>query len=570
VAVVLAAGAYLNALHNPFVYDDLRLIVTNQSLRHLTDLHAIVLHEVTRPVVNLTYALDYAMWGGSPFGYHVTSLLLHLVNIALVYLLTWRLTDDRARRAPAAVDQPTPGVVAFVAALLFAVHPMMTEAVGYIAGRAEVLCATFFLLAVLAMRRWMMGGRAGWLVVSIASWLLALASKEIAVMFPFVILAYDRLVCPGSREDRRWRVTHLHVPVLVVGVIAVVARLVVFLAQAKNAGGVRFVWPYILAEIDVMRRYLLLLLMVEPGGQTVFHAVPVVGRVFTLSAIMAIGTLACLVWLVVVLHRARRSAASVGLVWFLLLLVPSAALVVFDRGEPMAEHRVYLASVGLFVALATGVGWLSVRFGAQRPVWRWAFRVTVVLGALSLTGHTVIRNAVWSTPVSLWADAVDKAPDHWYPALLLGESLHNAGRHDQAVAEFRRSIQLRPGEAGTYGKAGICLVELGRLRDAQAMFESMRKIDPWAPEGTNGLGTVALARNQLDLARQDFFETLQNNPLDVTARLGLVAVEERSGHPAEARTRCQEIQQLAPDTPESDDCLRLRRTRAAAPGSGGR
>jgi tetratricopeptide (TPR) repeat protein len=191
----------------------------------------------------------------------------------------------------------------------------------------------------------------------------------------------------------------------------------------------------------------------------------------------------------------------------------------------------------------------------------------VFFGVLSMMGHTVIRNAVWSSPVSLWAEAVDKAPEHWYPALLLGESLHDAGQHEQAVAEFKRSIELRPSEAGTYGKAGICLVEMGKLDDAQAMFDSLIRIDPWRAEGTNGLGTVALAKGELDLARQDFQLTLQNNPLNVPARVGLAAVEEKAGHPAAALALCEEIQGLAPDTSGNDACLS--RTRAAIKSGGG-
>src|SRR5579863_5142767 len=288
VAVLLAAVVYLNALHNPFVYDDQRLIVSNQSLQHLTDLRAIVLHEVTRPLVNFSYAVDFTIWGRTPFGFHLTNVLRHLLNVVLVYLLAWRVTDDRTRRGPAVVDQPRPGVVAFSTAVLFATHPMMTEAVGYVAGRAEIICATFFITAVLAMRWWMIGGRVGWLVVSIVAWLLALASKEIAVMFPFVILAYDRLVCPGSLKDRRWRLLHLHLPIYAFAVIAAFVRLVVF-AQVENATGVRIIWPYALAEIDVMRRYLMLLLMFNPNGQAVFHAVPIVGNVLTMSGLLAIG-----------------------------------------------------------------------------------------------------------------------------------------------------------------------------------------------------------------------------------------------------------------------------------------
>jgi tetratricopeptide (TPR) repeat protein len=268
-------------------------------------------------------------------------------------------------------------------------------------------------------------------------------------------------------------------------------------------------------------------------------------------------------------HRIRRPAAALGLLWFLLLLVPSAALVVFNRGEPMAEHRVYLASVGLFLAISVAVGWLSVRFSRSRPVLQWTFRLTIAAGVLSLAGHTVIRNAVWSSPVALWGDAAYKAPDHWYPALLLGESLHDAGQHQQAVAQFTKSIQLRPFEAPTYGKAGICLVETGRLDEAEAMFAKMRVLSPLAPEATNGLATVALQRGQLDDARRKFLETLQNNPRNVPARVGLATIAERTGHPAEALARCQEIQQLAPDTTGSADCISRNQARLAA-GTGGR
>jgi hypothetical protein len=567
-AALLACVVYRNALHNPFVYDDNRLIVANTSIEHLSDLRDIVLHEVTRPVVNLSYAIDYHFWKRDPFGYHLTNLALHLINIALVYLVAWVAVEGRQRRGPAATNPLKPGVVAFTTALIFAIHPMMTEAVGYVAGRSELLCGTFFLVAVLAMQRRLVGGGAGWLVTAVVAWLLAIGSKEIAVMFPLVMLAWDWLVCPGTELDRRRRLIHVHLPFYVVGVVAVIVRLVVF-AGVEHNDGVTIVWPYILAEVDVIRRYLLLLLMAEPGGQTIFHGVPFVGRVFTLAGAIAIGTLAFLIWFIVRMRRVQR-VASFGLLWFLLLVIPSSALVVFNHGEPMAEHRVYLASVGIFLALGIVIEWLNMRFRPSRPIPHSLFRITATVGVLSLAAHTVVRSAVWSSPVSLWSEAVDKAPDHWYPLKLLGESLHDAGMHDQAAATFARSIELRPGEADIYGKEGICLVELGRLDEAQAVFEKLRAMDPSLPEGTNGLGTVALSRKQYDLARQRYEQTLVNNPLNVPARAGLAEVEERTGHPAAALARCEEIRNLAPGTPGNDDCIRRNRERAAASGSSGR
>src|SRR5262245_24959313 len=93
----LAGAVYINALHNPFVYDDYRTILENGSIRALTDWRSIVLHEVTRPVANLSYAIDYAIWGPAPFGFHVTSVMLHVLNVLLLFAIAQRLIEDRYR-----------------------------------------------------------------------------------------------------------------------------------------------------------------------------------------------------------------------------------------------------------------------------------------------------------------------------------------------------------------------------------------------------------------------------------------------------------------------------------------
>src|SRR6266852_6324738 len=127
-AAALVAGlVYVNALRNPFVYDDYHTVVENRSIEHVSDLRAIVLHDVTRPLVNISYAIDRALRGATPIGFHVTNVLLHMLNVMLLFTLSRRLTDDRDRGV----------LVAFAAAVLFATHPMMTEAVGYITGRSS-------------------------------------------------------------------------------------------------------------------------------------------------------------------------------------------------------------------------------------------------------------------------------------------------------------------------------------------------------------------------------------------------------------------------------------------------
>jgi hypothetical protein len=470
-AVVLAGLVYLNALHNPFVYDDYHTIVTNTSIRPMINLRAIVLHDVTRPLVNASYAIDRAIWGGQPFGFHVTSVLLHMLNVGLLFALARRLTGSLA---------------AFAAAVLLAVHPMMTEAVGYVSGRSEVLCATFFLLALMAGIRWMRGGGTRWAGLTIAFWAAALATKELGAMFPFVLLACDLLVLRPAPAERRRRVLAVHLPLISTAVVAGLVR-VAILTRIESPGQAGIHWTYALIAADVVRRYVGL--MINPMGQAIFHEVARIDGLFqwrALVALVALGAIAALAWTL----RRPAGVASFGLVWFLLLLVPSAALTVLDQGEAMAEHRVYVAACGLFLAagdaLARLDGWAVQTGGWMRRL----VPATLTIVILSLGADTLARNAVWRSPVTLWRESVDLAPDHYRPRLLLGEALQDAGRRDEAVDEYRTAIRLRPAEVTGYLKLGALLAVMGRFPEAREQLIAVTSLDPGNAQARQALAIL--------------------------------------------------------------------------------
>jgi Flp pilus assembly protein TadD len=237
----------------------------------------------------------------------------------------------------------------------------------------------------------------------------------------------------------------------------------------------------------------------------------------------------------------------------------------------MAEQRVYLASAGLFLALGAGIARLEAwRNWNTRRVARLLFRaiVVAVLGLLSM--HTLLRNAVWGNPVMLFSEAVDRAPTSWHAQILLGEALHDAGRHNEAIGAFMTALQGQPGEPAIYGKLGLCLIEVGDTKNARAAFEKLRALSPRSPDGTNGLGALALMAGQPEQARALYDETLLYDPLNVPARVGLSKVEELQGNAAAALRRCEEIRELAPETPGNDECLNRNRARPGGGGSGPR
>jgi len=557
-AVVLSGLVYTNAIHNPFVYDDNRVILQNRSIVPPVNLRAILMHDASRPVVNASYTLDRALYGPAPEGFHVTSILLHMIVVGLLFWVAWRVMEDwrRSLGAEAAIAAH-PQLVAFAAAALFGVHPMLTEAVGYVSGRSEILCAVFFLAAFLCARRWLLGGSWRWRAVAIALWFVALASKETAAMFPFVVLIYDRVVRQnnGSEWRRAWR--GLHLPLFVIATVLVAARLYLFVF-GEHGGGLTFLPPFLLVEVDVTLRYLALMLL--PNGQSVFHAIPLFG-LMTLRAwlsLISLGALVAFTWWI----RRRRGVASFGFAWFLLMFLPPAMLVAMDRGEPMAEHRVYLAACGLMLAAGATIGRMAARFGSVHPLATLILRVALVMAIVSFGARTVIRNIVWSQPVALWAEAVGKSPAHWYPRLLLGESLHNDGQHADAVAQFRIAMQLRPNEPALYTKVGTCLTELGRLDEAANAFARLQTLVPGSVEASNGLAAVALIGGRPDEARRRYRASLDLDPDNIQARRGLVVLEETIGNnPAEALRLCEEIARIAPGTSGNDDCINRNRAR---------
>ena len=546
-AAAFSALVYINALNNPPVYDDLRTVLNNPSIEDVWAVGAIVYREMTRPVVNFSYALDRAISGGSLIGYHLTNVLLHTLNVLLLFQIARRTVEDQQARVSGSIGRPVRAtVVAFTTAATFGLHPMMTEAVGYISGRSEVLCGVFFLAALLAARRWLLGAGRGWLVLAFGLWVGSILSKEIGATWPLVLLGYDRLVLAGDPDvsRRRWR--QVLGPLLGLTVLAGLARVAV-LVLVENPGGAEIIWRYAVVEVEVMFRYFTMLL--SPADQSIFHQVREVGWPPAPGIILALIWLAA--WLGIAWKFARHDGAvTLGMIWFVLLLVPSSVLVLLNLGEPMAEHRVYLAAAGFFLALGTIVGHIWAFFDTRTPRSRLLLRCSLAVWLSVLGGLTVLRNEVWSDPVRLWLDAAEKAPDIWVPHVMLGAALQERGARDEAIVAYRRAIHLRPTEQAPYMRLGLAQAELGRLADARATFQTLLSLDSTSAVGHNGLGAVALLERKPDEARRHYEDALAHNPNDLAARQSLAMLYETVWqNPAEALRLCKEVRRdSAPDS----------------------
>jgi Flp pilus assembly protein TadD len=391
------------------------------------------------------------------------------------------------------------------------------------------------------------GGKRWWLL-TLGLWVLSLLAKETGVMLGLVLLCYDRFVLDGDSKQKRRRLLTLHLPILSIALVAGLVRVAV-LTEIEYPGQFPGEWRFVLVTFDVFWRYLSLVGV--PHNQAIFHEIP------TIENPLALRVLAAVVGLVALLAGAWRlrgvhSVMAFGCFWFFLLLVPSGVLFALGRGEPMAEHRAYGASIGVFLAAGSAFGILWHRLNARGPVWRWLLYGISVLFVLQLGGRTILRNEVWSNPVRLSGEAVAMAPDHWMPRLLLGEALRISGRCDEAINEYRRAITLRPRDEFGYTKLAACLIETGQLDEAVVVFEQLEDVRTPSPQTTTAIGVLALLRNRPAEGREYLLRTLTGSPDDPQARQLLAFVDGTLGA-EETAALCAEFQRLVV-TFASDSC----------------
>lgn len=572
---VLVLAVYFNALDNPFVYDDYSTVQANPSIVDPSNVAWLLTYTAFRPVVNVSYAFDRFVWGGHVLGYHLTSVLLHAFNAGLVFALARRaLADSRLARGVTLEGQAAhERFGAFGAAALFAVHPLMTEAVGYVSGRSELLCGLFLMAALLMARsalppagphpmrptaaRW--SRAAGALICA----LFALLSKEVAAVLPVLFVGYELLLVPSDAVVRRRRV-------LIIAAMAAVFVGLAAIYRIRSLAGADAFWSTeplfdLLTQAIVLWRYLGL--TVWPAGQAIMHDVHRVTSLFDPLALVAAGGLCAVVaagwW-----WRRRLPAGTFGVLWFLAAIAPSSSVIHLQEG--MAEHRMYIASIGLFLIVAMAVSRLSLKLsGAAAPI-RPRLLIPVAVMVVVLGALTVRRNVVWASPVSLWEEAVLAAPTQWQPYYALGDALREGGRCEEATARYEAALGLLQPNPRVRLNLGICQAQLGRLDEAEATFRGVIAVDPTFARGYTNLAGVELVRGREAEARALYLRAIEVDGQNVHARLQLASLDEQAGDFDSALRRCEDVRRINPGNAAATACLARLASRARPDGTDSR
>ena len=564
VLVLATLAAYANSLRGPFVYDDVPAIPGNPTIRQLWPLFGVLAPQTQggltvsgRPVLNLSFALNYAVSGEEVWSYHLFNVLVHAGAALLLFGLVRRTLSRPPMRARfGAVAAP----LAFAIGAIWVLHPLQTQAVTYTVQRAESLMGFFYLLTLYAFARatdchllsdnaisqpegnlgvcHLIGdkpdarNRTGWLVISIAACALGMATKEVMATAPLMVLLYDRtFVAGGFRaawQRRRAFYLGLGATWLLLGALV--------LSTGANRGGTAGLgvgvpwWAYGLTQFQAVGRYVRLSvwphpLVFEYGTAWVQRAADVLP--YAAVVLTLLGATVVALW--------RAPAAGFLGAWFFGILAPSSLTP--GTIQMTVEHRMYLPLAAVVTAVA---------LTAHRWLGRWVL-IPVLIVACGFGGMTSWRNRDYASAVSIWFDTVAKRPDNSRARDAFADALAKAGRMEEVIAQRREAVRLKPDEATFHYKLGVSLAETGRFADAVPCYAEAEHLQPEVPEFhfSHGLALVRLGRDAAAIA--EFGTALLLRPDHVEAHLNLATALISSGRPAEAIAHYAEARRLKPD-----------------------
>jgi protein O-mannosyl-transferase len=577
VIVLATAAAYWNSFGGVFVYDDTQAILENPTIRQLWPLSKAFSppangETVTgRPLLNLSFALNFARGGTSVWGYHLVNLSIHILNALLLFGIVrltlmgfgdWGLgkggrngegtggasgTLQLSALSPQAspchlvtMSPCHPIWLALAVALLWALHPLQTESVTYIVQRAESLGACFYLLTMYCVIRGAQSDFACpappaprppspaprpvlWYAAAVLACLAGMATKEVLLTAPLVMLLYDRTFLAGSFRGalrRRWGLY-----LALAATWALLVYLVYTSSLLSRTGQFEDVpdrLSYARTEPGVILYYLRLCLW--PYPQCLEYSWPLASSwAEVVLPLLGVTLLAAVtLWALV-----RRPALGFLGAWLFLIFGPSSSFV--PLAQAAFEHRLYLPLAAVVVLVVIG-GYQALQLLVRRGI---AQRVALALGCgllvlvcLVLGGLTCRRNADYRSALAVWQDVVDKAPHSYRAQTHLATALREAGRFDEAVEHLLAARKAIPDEKMKLGVAiiecnlGLTLTMRGQPAEAIPHLQQvLSSPPPLAAEGHYHLGNALAKLGRRDEALAEYRLVLAIKPAHLLARV---------------------------------------------------
>ena len=497
--LIIAAACfvvYSYSLKGGFLWDDETLILNNASLRS-NSLFSLFLRPLSsefsayyRPLQMLSYKLDYLVWGLNPFGFHLSSIIIHILNSLLVYAVVFIIGANLG--------------TAFLTGLVFSIHPLFSEPVNYISSRPDLLLGFFLLLALIFyLKKKANFYSCKYFYISLGCFLAAILSKETALIFPLLLLAYAYIT---GREEKKSLVFYC-----VVAVLYILIRAFLLPGHQRAVANYQFA-PLVLTDITVIATYLRLIFL--PFGLHKNWVLPVINSTADWRLVFSFLTLAAIVVFCRLTWK-RNKLFTFGALWFFICLSPTLNLVLFPLlglaqsfGKVVfSEAWAYFASIGIILAI------FSL---AKRTELRPMSRVLYVIFALIISFYsalTIKQNRLWAgDAVYFYSDLLRYHPFNAVVRYNLANAYSELGRYDKAIEEYKIALALKPNHL--YARNNLCdaLMRSGKLDEAIAECKEVIKAAPNLYKAYYNLGKAYFQKGSYRESLEAYEKALELEP----------------------------------------------------------
>jgi tetratricopeptide (TPR) repeat protein len=492
---------YANSLQNPFIFDDEGLIINNPFIKNWGFLAKIFASDLYpgassgtnffRPLQTLSFMWDYHFWELNPAGYHITNLVLHSLVSFLVFLFIYAMLKDLT--------------ISLATALLFAVCPIHTQAVTYISGRADMLLGLFLILSLLIFIKAESSqgnSKLQYLCLSLFLFVLGLLSKELAVVFPLVILAYAFYFSKRNLEKPRY-IAIVILPFFVIDLIYIILRLTIL--KFPTFGRLLLTdYPFFLrlgALPKVILAYpKLLVLPINLHMQRTFGLPISFKSIFWSWFFLGI----VVVTFFYILQRLRdKSIPSFMMFWFFAFLLPQSGI--YPINAFVSEHFIYMSSISFF---------LLVSYLLNRYLRRWLF-IFSVTGLIVFYGIlTLSRNFEWQDPIVFYERIIKFSPKSASAHNNLGLQYERMQQYDKAISQYLKTLEINPKHLEAHSNLASLYYKLGRLKDSEREYLIVEKLAPQFKLGEieNNIGNIYTLQGLLDKALDKYKLALHLDP----------------------------------------------------------
>jgi len=541
VAVLLlaTAAAYVPVFSCDFVnYDDPTYVTRNARVQEGVSLANLkwafgYAYGHWIPLDTISHMIDCHLFGLRAGGHHAVSLLFHLINVALLYLLLARVTGMRGR--------------SLVVAGLFALHPIHVEPVAWISSRKDVLSTCLALLCLHAYAGYARRVHIGRYLVVAALFCLAMMAKPMVMTLPALLFLFDiwplnRLEAPRLADPAWWRRCLLlaaeKLPLLA---ISAAFMLLAFQTQQEvGALGTEEQCPFPFRVQNALVSYLIYLKkVVIPAGFVPFYPHPGV-TLGWVKPILAAMVLAAITMAALLLWK-RRPYLPAGWLWFAVSLFPVSSLVVQLGSHAMADRYAYVPLIGIYMAAVWGLADAMAGYPA--------LKTGIPCGLLAALGLlSMVQATHWRDSITLFTYTLRVSPNNHLAHKNLGVALAGQGRHEAAIAEYNAGLNIRGDDADLHYNVGNSFIELGTPEKAVEAFQKALRHDPGHQESLYNLANTLARLGKYEEAIPHYKRMLELTPNHLGARINFGNTLAISGKPAEAAEQYRAAIRLDPNT----------------------